>query len=125
MKTQLSYEAFQQELRHFTGTENWYRHGLARAVTYTDGVKFVAENCGAYWLIDEIALSNMTEKKLKMEEFQVWKFVVNVEKGTGVLTCEDGNDKNVYSKKITFTDFPYPEIKFFFTGNVIMLPSEY
>ncbi len=125
MKTQLSYEAFQQELGNFTGTENWYRHGLARAITYTDGVKFVAENCGAYWLVDEIALSNMTEKKLKMEEFQVWKFTVNVEKGEGVLTCEDGNDKKIYTKKITFTDFPYPEVKFYFVDNVILLPSEY
>ena len=125
MKTQLSYEAFQQELGNFTGTENWYRHGLARAITYTDGVKFVVETCSCYWLIDEIALSNMTEKKLKMEEFQVWKFAADVEKSTGLLTCEDGNDKVVYKKKITFTDFPYPEIKFYMVDNVILLPSEY
>ena len=40
----------------FTGSENWYRHGLIRNVLYTEGAKFVAEGGGAYWLLDEIAL---------------------------------------------------------------------
>jgi hypothetical protein len=44
-------------LRQFTGTENWYRHGLVRSVLYTDGAKYVAESAGAYWLLDEIALA--------------------------------------------------------------------
>jgi hypothetical protein len=44
-------------LRQFTGSEHWYRHGLNRAVLYTDGAKYVADQGGAYWLIDEIALA--------------------------------------------------------------------
>ena len=40
-------------LTSFYGTENYYQHRLSGLV-YTDGVKFVAEHCEAYWLIDAI-----------------------------------------------------------------------
>ncbi len=46
----------ESELAQFTGTEYWYRHAFKRSITYTDGVKYVAEKAGAYWLIDEISL---------------------------------------------------------------------
>ena len=44
-------------LKQFTGTEYWYRHGLVRTVLFTDGAKYVADQGGAYWLLDEIAFS--------------------------------------------------------------------
>jgi hypothetical protein len=28
----------EKDLRQFSGTEHWYRHGLVRTVLYTDGV---------------------------------------------------------------------------------------
>ena len=37
----------QSELAQFTGTENWYRHSIAKTVHYTDGMLFVAEWAGA------------------------------------------------------------------------------
>ena len=43
------------DLRQFTGTEQWHRHGIARNVLYTDGAQYVAESGGAYWLLEEIA----------------------------------------------------------------------
>jgi len=33
----------------------------------------------------------------------------------GVLTCDDGNANIVFTKEIPFTDFPLPEITFYFT----------
>lgn len=57
------------DLRQFTGTEQWYRHGLNRVVLYTDGAKYVVDQCGAYWLLDEIALSQRFEKRVTGEEF--------------------------------------------------------
>ena len=59
-------------LAHFTGTEHWYRHGLVRDILFTDGAKYVADQGGAHWLIDEIALAQRSEKKVAGEEFQVW-----------------------------------------------------
>lgn len=111
------------DLSQFIGTEHWYQHGLVRSITYTDGAKYVADNGGAYWLLDEIALAQKFSAAVKSEPFQLWKLTVSDRKG--VLTCDDGDGKVVYTKQIPFTDFPLPEIKFYFTDNVILLPSEY
>jgi hypothetical protein len=110
------------DLSHFTGSEHWYRHGLC-TVLFTDGAKYVADAGGAYWLLDEIALAQGFEKAVAAEEFQVWK--LTVKDSAAVLTCEDGNYNTVFSKNIEFTDFPLPEITFYFTNNTILLPSEY
>lgn len=112
-----------EDLDQFIGTENWYQHSLVRSVTYTDGAKYVADNGGAYWLLDEIALAQKFSAAVQKESFQLWKLTVS--DGQGVLTCDDGDGKIVYTKQIPFTDFSLPEIKFYFTDNVILLPSEY
>ena len=113
-----------ETLRQFTGTEYWYRHGLVRNVLYTDGAKYVAENAGAYWLLDEIAFSQMV-KRVAAEEFQLWKLKINLQDQTAQLVCEDGNGNIVFRKLIPYTDFPLEEISFYFIDNTILLPSEY
>jgi len=112
------------DLTQFTGTEQYYRHGLNRRVLFTDGAKYVADSAGAYWLLDEIALIQPYSKRVAAEEFQVWKLVVRPDR-TATLTCDDGNDNVVYKKEIKYTDFPLDEIAFYFTNNVIHPPSEY
>jgi hypothetical protein len=114
----------ENDLRQFTGTEYWYRHGLVRKVLYTDGAKHVADAGGAYWLLDEIALAQQFTKAVAAEPFQVWKLVLG-EGHSATLTCEDGNYNTVFSKRIEFTDFPLREITLWFTDNTILLPSEY
>jgi Family of unknown function (DUF6876) len=113
------------DLRQFTGSEHWYRHGLARSILYTDGAKYVADQGGAYWLLDEIALAQRYEKAVAAQEFQVWKLAVNAADRTAVLICEDGNDHAVFRKDIPFTDFPADEITLWFANNMIYLPSEH
>jgi hypothetical protein len=113
------------DLRQFTGSEHWYRHGLVRSIVFTDGAKYVADQGGAYWLLDEIALAQRGEKAVAAEEFQVWKLTVNAADRTAVLTCEDGNDHEVFKKAIPFTDFPADEITLWFANNTIYLPSEH
>lgn len=111
------------QLKQFTGSEEWYRHPLNQSVTYTKGAQYVADNAGAYWLLDEIALAQIDVAVLKKQPFQVWKLDV---KGSGaVLSCEDGNSANIFTKEIASTDFPEPGITLWFTDNVILLPSEY
>jgi hypothetical protein len=112
------------DLAQFTGSESWYRHGINRAVLFTDGAKYVADQAGAYWLLDEIAIIQPHDARLRAEEFQVWKLAVNADQ-TGVLSCEDGNDNVVYTLRIEYTDFPQEGITLYFTNNTILLPSEY
>lgn len=111
------------ELAQFTGTLNWFRHGLVRTILFTDGARYVADNAGAYWLLDEIALAQVGEPRVAREAFQLWKLEVA---GTGAtLTCEDGDGNVVLTKPIPFTDFPAPGIRLYCCDGTIMLPSEY
>lgn len=112
------------DLAQFTGTETWYRHPLVKTVLYTDGAQYVAEAGGAYWLLDEIAFAQKSIEAVAAEGFQFWKLKVSADQ-TAILTCEDGNGTQVYTKVLTYTDFPLSEIAFYFTNNVILLPSEY
>jgi hypothetical protein len=57
-------------------------------------------------------------------EFQVWKLTVHPDR-SATLTCDDGNDNIVFTKKIEYTDFPLNEITLYFANHVIHLPSEY
>lgn len=112
------------DLRQFTGTEQWYRHGLVRHVLFTDGAKYLADRADAYWLLDEIAFAQRGDKRVAAEAFQLWTLRVSADQ-SATLTCEDGNGHAVLTKRIPVTDFPLPTIRLYFTDNVILLPSEY
>jgi hypothetical protein len=45
--------------------------------------------CGAFWLLDEIAIIQPYNKAVAAEEFQVWKLAVRPDQ-TATLTCDDG-----------------------------------
>jgi len=112
------------DLRQFTGSEHWYRHGINRHVLFTDGAKYVADTGGAYWLLDAIAICQRYEKRVAATRFQIWKLIVRPDH-TATLTCDDGNYNVVYTQQLEFTDFPLDEISLYFTNNVIYLPSEH
>lgn len=115
------------DLAQFTGTENWYRHGLMRNVLYTDGVQYLAEKAGAYWLLDKVATLQL-EARIRAEEFQSWK-LTKLPGDRATLVCTDGGnggpDATLHSEEIEFTDFPLDEITLWVEGNVILLPSEH
>jgi hypothetical protein len=113
----------QDDLRQFIGTEFWYRHAIQRHILFTDGAKYVADTAGAYWLLDEIALGQR-EPCIANQPFQRWTLTVHPDH-TATLLCEDGNCHAVFIKAIEYTDFPLEKISFYFTDNVILLPSEY
>jgi hypothetical protein len=56
--------------------------------------------------------------------FQLWRLRVHPDH-TATLTCEDGNGHAVFTKALTFKDFPLTEITLYCTNGVILLPSEY
>jgi len=110
-------------LRQFTGTEEWYFHPLFRKYRYTEGVKFLATEAGAYWLLEKI-LSLQLLDVIKGEGFQLWRLSVQSDK-SAILSCEDGNSEVIYQEVIDYTDFPLEETCFYFTDSVLLLPSEY
>jgi len=113
------------DLSHFTGTNQYYRHWAMRLV-YTDGVKYVADDGDAYWLLDAIS-SYQTRTFLKdpmLQEFQVWKLTVTADQ-KGILVCERDTNDVVVTQEIAYTDFPLSEIKLYLVESVLMLLSEY
>ena len=114
-------EIIKQELMQFSGTINYYKNPFG--IKYTDGIKYLAESCQSYWLIDAVA-SWQLDKKVKKQDFQVFKLNVNSDK-SAILTIEDGNYKIVANQEIEFTDFPLDEIEMWFANKVLYLPSEH
>ena len=110
-------------LAQYYGTEGYFFNPLYKWMNYTDGVKFFAENAGngAYWFLDIIG----TEFKLiaKVEEFINIKLAVT--NNSAVLSADDGDGNELFSKIITYTDCPEGTWKFYLTNNILMLPSEY
>ncbi|MCB1563920.1 MAG: hypothetical protein KDJ75_10125 [Alphaproteobacteria bacterium] len=115
----------EQDLRYFTGSETWYRHSLFRKYLYTDGVQYVAEKGGAYWLIDKIFACQSCLAALAGQEFILWELTLNAEGQGATLSCTDGNCNPLYSEEIHVTDFPLKIIKFYFCNDTLLLPSEY
>ena len=112
------------ELGQFTGTEYWYRHWAVRSILYTDGVKYVADSAGAYWLLDEIVYSQRVSLALAAAEFQVWKLNVNANR-SAILTCKDSKGNVLFTEPMQYTNFPLDEFTLYFTDLVFLLPSEY
>lgn len=110
----------ENELNQFTGTEHWYKH--LSGYLYTDGVLYMAQEGGAFWLVDKILLTTRAKKDL--QEFGAWKLKVN-EDSTAILVCEDGNYNELYREKIEWTDFSLKRIDLWFENGVLILPSEH
>ena len=98
----------QSDLDGFCGTENWYRHWTRRMV-FTDGIKFMADELAAHWLIDVVA-SYQPElvKNERLHEFQVWRVERTLGTTSGVtVTCRgDSGEKPAITQVIEYSDFP-------------------
>jgi hypothetical protein len=105
-----------------TGSENCYRHWTG-TMRFSDGVKFLADQAGAYWLIDNIAWSSMTAV-VRREEFVLWKLQVHGDK-SATLIAEDGNDHELVRQPVPWTDFPLEEISLYHSNSMLYLPSEH
>ncbi len=117
------------DLAQFYGTENYYRY-LA-GLKLTDGVKFMAEEAGAYWLLDIIA-SYQCKAKIRREHFQVWELKLlprvkgNPNAQPAVVTMKTDSDRPLMVKQeIMYTDFPLDSITLWLIDGVILLTSEY
>ena len=97
------------DLLQFNGTESYHRSSaLTNRYYHTDGIKYLAENAGCYWLIDIVT---SCYHLLKECDFQVW--TVNKKGDGATITCDDGNDKIVYQQEIEYTDFPLDTFSFY------------
>ena len=100
-------------LRQFVGgTGNYYRHWLPNCI-YTDGIKHVADEAQAHWLLD-LVFSHIP----RFRKTAQWPYYVTLEQwtteakpeGAKVLISQyddDGKSYDVTLQTIPFTDFPF------------------
>ena len=116
------------DLRQFTGTTQWHKWSNLTHLVCTDGAKYLAEEAGAYWLLDAIA-SHQNASALKdssrLQELQIWMLTVNADKSCRLTCAEDDGVAPAVVQDIEFTDFPLNEVKLYVCNNVVLLPSEY
>lgn len=119
------YRLTEADLSQFTGTSQWYPHPLG--LTYTDGVHYLAEQGGAYWLLDAIAswqFDPRVRDDRMLQQIQFWKLTVNSDR-SAVLICERDSDDVAVTQEIPFTDFPLQSVTIYCQDGVLLLPSEH
>ena len=117
----------QEYIAQANGFESHYRHALT-GMTYSEGVKHIAEKAGAYWLIDAILISSKGRRlQQKCAGLEFW--TLTVKDNAAVLTCTDGGiggekENVVYTQQIEYTDFPLAAITLYNDGGILCLPGE-
>jgi hypothetical protein len=116
----------QNGLAGFYGTDGYHRLTIFGGLVATDGVAWLAKNAECYWLMDEIGIAQTLPQIRRNQDLQDMQFwTLTVKDSVGTLTCDDGNGHIALQKRISFTDFPLPEIKIWVEGKVMLLPSEH
>lgn len=120
-------------LAHCCGTEGYHKLSIFGNTACTDGIKCMAESCGAFWLVDAI-ISHQSHHRAKKEEFQVWNFKFVEDTNAAILECIGDNERVIVRQDIKYSEFPLREgITIYHTlGSldgvtprwVMMLPSE-
>ena len=120
MENQLDPVELRENLSRFSGTENIYWEP-AGDFLYTDGIKYMAEHCGAYWLLTD----GGTRSKALMERSPFVKIVITCDEEMAMVEYTDGNGGVLHESRYLCPNFPLQVFTMYFTGNTLLLPGEY
>ena len=123
------------ELSQFTGSDCVYRHSLNPGVVYSEGVRYLAQEASAYWLIDAITsyfgspeMRRALSRDGRLADLQFWQLVVTEESAELTMRADSGVAPAI-TQRIAFTDFPLPEANIWagYDGHrwTLYLPSEH
>ena len=118
----------QENLQQFCGAEQFFQLPLIKT-RFTDGVHFLAQNAGCFWLITDASV--FAKSLMDKSHFITIDFKRLSEEEQNKIGCEaiisygDGNDTILETHRYSITDFPLDELRLYFVNNTLMLPSEY
>ncbi len=118
--TDIEKRKFLEDLGQHHCTTHYYKY---LGIVLTDGVKFLCETAGCWWLADIVA-SLQFEEKVRKEQFQVYTLTVNPDQ-SALVKVDDGNGNIVYYQEIEYTDFPLDKIVLWNIDKILILPTEY
>ena len=104
------------------GTEHFYSC-RPFPFTYTDGVRDLVQNCKAYWLLELIVCYQVYER-VSSHSFQVWE-LKRAQGDSFDLLATDGNDHEIASQHVPFSDFPFDVAIIWMVDGTLLLPCEY
>lgn len=122
--TKLTYKELQENLQGFYGTEHYYKVGLT-PIVITDGVKYFADTCECYWLLD-ILCYNLFKKHQELGALFI-DIEVN-KRGTCHITVREDKDMPIIFEKKQrdiCNIIPSGNYRIWLMNNVLLLPSEY
>lgn len=129
IKTGITPINLERDLAQFIGSERFYRHAIARNFIYTEGIRYMAEQAEAFWLIDYAALQ--FNKALRSETFVVLKLERSKPGHPHInIWIEDGNDNKLSHVKSVASDFLLDKFECYICqndlgGNTMLLKGEY
>lgn len=126
-----------ERLRGFRRGGRLYQYGRD-CVAFTEGVKYLAEQADAFWLIDAIASRQGGDRfwniggelmRRPRPASQIWSLTVHWISGGALLECRSGEGMPAEVREmIPFAEFPLTEIDLYVRREgereVLMLPSE-
>jgi len=118
-------------MRQTNGSEQFFRHTFL-PVVYTEGMRYVAETCGAYWLIDLIGSwqPKVRRKLAGTRNFQVWELARHSDGQRWIARCwsDTPNKSTVLARQVIgYSDFPEELLPFtcWCVDGTILLKEEY
>jgi len=121
------------DLAQFIGTTQWYRwSGLFGNCVLTDGTRYLAEEAGAYWLMDGIASHQPALRRHAdsgLHDLQFWRLDVKPDHSATLSCRADSGCEPAIVQQIEFTDSCLDSVSIWVTWDgerwCLMLPSEY
>ncbi len=111
-------------LPRFIGTEGYHPFSNGMVSTYlTDGAEFFRKEANANWLF-LLILDGQKNHDIHGQEFQTWKVVSNADHTKCAIRVTDGNENELAKFDVEYT-ISIDEVEFWYTDNIVLLPSEY
>jgi hypothetical protein len=134
METEEKTRLIEQHMAYTTGSTQMRKHHLG--IDYTDGMHYVAEICGAHWLLDLIASHQPTirRKHPELHGFQLWILTKNTDDPDSPLWIIDAwsdtptseHAVGLATQEIQYSDFPdgLLPFEFYVENNTALLKEE-
>lgn len=122
--TKLTYDELNKNLEQFIGSMTFYRLGLTPIIA-TEGIKYFAETCECFWLMDEICI-NLYRIHQQIGTLFI-RIEVNKRHTVHIIAEEDKGMPPVFDRKIRdkCAILPTGNYMFYLMNNTLLLPSEY
>ena len=126
----------ESDLTKFSGDDVRYVHPINPRIVYTPGIKYVADQAQAFWLVDAIAswigsrkFLRAAQRDERIKSLHFWKLKVKPNCSAILTARADSSERPFVRQAIEYTDFPLQRIDIWAAADeqrwLLYLPSEH